>query len=385
MMLGIVNWVFTVADSYSLQGIIRFAGDGERNRKINFISRKLYISLLGLSLLLWAIGALITYFVSTEDLLSLIIYIPLILIVNAPRIYLIKIFMREMRYEHITICNLLLYGIFVALLGWDISVYGSIGAERMLAYFTIGTLASSVYCILFGYRYSKTEKITDNSFYKEYSLPVSVQSLLNTSIRQLDVVLLGAITGTAAAGVYGLCKHIFKFFEEAGMAAAALFNPAIVRQIAKDKKDAILPLLEKVNAYMFALFAVGLIAIWSGLLDWIMLAVFDNPDIADALEILELMAVAGVFLPLFVLSFIFNAEGEEKKLLSYNLLAAIVAAVVFVIFASTGQVQYFSLGLVAYYAIIAFYTYSYIRKRYGFQFSSVLRLGRDIKGMIDSR
>jgi O-antigen/teichoic acid export membrane protein len=169
------------------------------------------------------------------------------------------------------------------------------------------------------------------------------------------------------------------------MAAAALFNPAIVRQIAKDKKEAILPLIEKVNAYMLSLFAIGLIAIWSGALDWLMLRIFNNTDIADALDILEIMAIAGLFLPLFVLSFIFNAEGEEKKLLSYNFIAATVSVAVFLIFGWMGEARLYALGIVSYYAIIALYTYSYLKKAYRFRLSSVTRLIRDIKGMTKGR
>jgi O-antigen/teichoic acid export membrane protein len=382
--LGIINWLFTIADAYALQGIIRFAGDSDQNRQINTISQNFYIRVLAGGAALYIIYAVLAY-AGLYRFEELSLYIPMILIANAPRIYAIKIFQRELQYMHITICNILLYGIFLGLIVYQLFISGTpVIFGDIIRDFLLATTISAIYCIIFAYSNAKRAVCNDSEFYRKYSVPVIGQSLLNVSVRQLDIVLLGILAPLSVAGVYDLAKKVFKFFEEAGMAAAALFNPAIIRQNNKKDIEGVKVLIEKVYAYMLSMFIAVSLLVWSGGLEKIMKIVFDNPYIIEAMDVLMVLTIGGLFLPLFVLSFIFNAESKEKQLLTYNLIASVASTAIFLVFGLSGNYILYAFGLVTYYAIIGLFTYRYLKARHGFRLGSITRVFRDLKGFISN-
>jgi|GEM_PF-5801309 len=321
------------------------------------------------------------FFTQGEELLATGLYLPLLVILNSPRIYMIKIFLRQAKYASITICNLILYGVFVSGVATALSLDYIVDVYSLLDFFSLGTFLSSLYCLAAGWKYARPKETTNILFYREYSLPVTAQSLLNTSVRQLDIVLLSVFMGSSSVGIYSLSKQVFKFFEEAGMAAASLFNPTFVRQIANKQFKNLKPLLEKVYAYMAWLFVISLVVVWTGLLEWVMIGFFPDKDIESAMNLLSIMSLSGLFLPLFVLSFTFNALGEEKSLLKYNVISSIAAFIVFLIFGNAENLYLYSLGLVTYYSLIAIFTYNFIKKRFDFRLVSITRVFRDISGM----
>ncbi|GAB5466277.1 MAG: hypothetical protein Kapaf2KO_17130 [Candidatus Kapaibacteriales bacterium] len=387
LMIGILNWVFSLVDSYALQGIIRFASDKETNSKVASVALNIFQrSTLFLLVLSIGISSILVFLGVLDGWLLFTFYLAMASIANAPRIFLLKIFQREMDFKNIAIGNLILYATFIGSLIFFGTQGSWISAENMALLFGISAILSSIYSFIFGRKYvdlANGDDKKDN--YRKYSVPVTLQAVCISSVKQLDSIILKLFTGYDTIGFYNLAKSIFKFFEEGAMGAAMLFNPAIVKRYSLGDSYGAKVLIEKVFAYTTIVFIGAIIFIWSGLIEWPLSYLLEGDKLTESVVFLKYLSLSGLFLPLYVLSFAMNANGKEKELLKSMAVASISAFVYFIVSGLFFEEMYYPVGFLVFYGLIGMNTFLYLKSSSDFGLLSIFRIFSDIKGLISNK
>ncbi len=368
------TWILIICDGSALQAIIQFGVKEEDRGRVNLISVVFLVAIsLGLSGLIMFFQAPLAQVFNEPRFTDVAATLPWFVLLTLPRSFGLKLMMRELRMRDVFFTDLMWFGSMAIMTFWMIGNGTFKDYEDMKFISLIGIGCSSVMSVLLSYdmmEFKRSGSIRLGQILA-FGLPQALMMALNNSIRQLDMFLIQPFFGTAAAGVYNSAKMLYRVFETATDAGISLMYPTAVKLLAADKREQIIVVFSKAISLLVMMTVFGVVVLWLGGTE--LIVHFLGAKYVAAASQFNLMLVAALFLPLFILQSVDLALHKVWKLLAIVSTSATVGVGTFLATGYAHSEQYISLGVVTYSLCFALLLVISVRADLHFPLSQLFR------------
>lgn len=386
MLINIHTWLFIVCDGVALQNIIQFGMNKENRAKVNFWSLIALVVISG--------GAAIFFMIFNEALaaiyneprlLDVASMLPLLIVLNIPRMYSIKIIHREQQFNYLFLVNIAMFGTLTLLTVYLINTQDTFTLNDMYFMYIIALSASSITGILITFKHLKfsLKGSVKLKTMLQFSIPNSLSVSMHSMPKYLDVYVLKLFFGSEILGIYQAAKTLFRTFDEATYAANGLVYPTAVRQFEKKNIPALKDLYTKSISFMLMTFAVLIIVLELGLSDFI-INTFLTKRYILSIDYFNMLVLTGFVLPFTLLSPVMLAYGKPKIVLLFVIISTVFSMTVFYLTGYLGWEKWLPAGIFIYYFIFGALNFVYIKRHFGFEFALLFRAIRDTKNFLNS-
>ena len=147
---ALVLTIGTLSDNFSLQSIIRFGSDNSLRPKINALSMISHTGLsMGLALIIFLSKTHLSLLFSEPRLIQVATYLPLLCLLNLPRIMSVKFLLRDTKMKEVFITNSIWFGSMIAVTFYLLSIHEELSLLDMIWITGIGTSLSSLTGLFF--------------------------------------------------------------------------------------------------------------------------------------------------------------------------------------------------------------------------------------------
>ncbi len=374
-------WIFIVSDSFALQSIIQFGAVRENRPKVNLLALFLHAGItLGAAALLFLFKEGIGDLINQPRFDEIALYLPLLAMLFIPRTYCIKFIYREHKMHFLFFVNFAWLGTMTALTVWMLLTKSMLLFEDMVFISYSGAFVSSIAAVVLTFKYLEFSFKGDLSLKKvsSFGLPLMLYNSLQSMPKLLDVYVLGYFFSSSAVGIYSSAKVLFRFFEEALNGAHGLVYPAAVRKVTQENYKELNDLMTKAVSFMVVSFGIIIIMLEIGLSDFIV-RTFLSEKYVPAIDRFNLLALAGVVLPLSVLSSVIVAAGKPGTVLKIVLISIAASGVVFFVSGLSGAESATPLGYMTYIFVSSLLYFVYVNRNFGFKKRDLFRAFGDSK------
>jgi len=377
LLFNLTNWIIVISDAFSLQGLIQFSGAKYDRSEVNYLASVLHYPLtMGISFIIWIFSFELSELFGEAKLADLFVYVPLIVMLSAPRTHALKLILRDMEFHKLFISNLILFGGIGVLTLYSITMSERIDYVSLMYFYIISLAASSVYSVT-----SKVKALTMRRNrgitlrnYLKFSVPVTFQSGLHSLPKLLDIYLIQFFfTNLAIVGIYSTAKNLYRFFDEGLMAANGLIYPVAVKLLGNNDLKSLNNLITKGVSFTLSVFLVITCVIWLGGAE-VAITMFQlGAKYYDSIAYLNIMAIGVLALPFMMMGYIIIASGKQLLLLNYVIISLAIFFIIFIYIGITQQKELIPLGLVSYNISLGFLCFYHVKKTYGFQLKYLFR------------
>ncbi len=387
MLTALQTWIFIVSDGSALQGIIQFGMDKGNRPKVNTISGVLHISVvMGFSVLIALLHSVLATMFNEPRIAQVALWLPVYCLLTIPRSFCLKLLLRDLQMKQIFWVNFSWFGTMSVLTLWLIvngslsnPLTSSIDKFHLLSLIAFtGMLVSSVTAVVlsrgllgFGMRGEVTFKdiIT-------FGLPQAGVSTTHNIVRQLDgFLLLYFFHDAGAVGVYNAAKTLFRVFEVIMDAVTSLVYPTTVRLVSEQRTMELTALLSKAISFTLLFSLIVIIILECGVTNIITLLI---PKFVGTALHLNILILAGLFMPISILGTVFMAYRRTSKLLVITVVSSVIALCVFLSMGCSRNIVFFSLGVVSYSVSLALLELYFVQSILPFSLSQLTRAIPDI-------
>jgi O-antigen/teichoic acid export membrane protein len=384
LLMAIHTWFFIVSDGLALQGVILYGAKGENRRKVNLIGLGLHVAVtLGLSLLTMLLRVPFSEIFSQPRLQTVGLILPLLTLVTIPRAFCLKLLMRDLQMKQIFWMNFVWFAVRIALTAYFIVRLqpGEILTFKNLVIIDLaGMAAGSLAAIALTkglLHFGRDGAISFKEFIK-FGLRQAFVSSLNNAVLLLDVFAVQLFFSTAAVGVYGLAKNLFRGFQQGFDAVASLLYPGAVRLVAENKTDDLKTLISKMLSFTLIPAAIVVIILELGLSKWL-ITTFLPPKYWPAIAQFNVFAFGAILMPFVILSAVLLALNAAPRLTKNAIIASIFG---FLALAVVGYLQIemlIPLGILVYFAFLGFLNFIFVKKELSLPTSVLFRAVSDTR------
>jgi O-antigen/teichoic acid export membrane protein len=216
--------------------------------------------------------------------------------------------------------------------------------------------------------------------YLRYGVPLALATALNSTPRQLDVLVIAAFFGVGVVGVYNPAKNLFRFFEQAFDAVVTLLYPAAVRMYAQNRMEDLQILVTKaVSVTLLPTIAALLILELGGsnVIVWLL-----GEQYSAAVGHFNVLILAAIGMPFALMSSVIAAMGHSTTVVRYSAYSLLAGAVVLFAVCFAGWSWAVGFGLVTNSIVIGVLCIAYVRRSINFPLKTLLRIVADARNAL---
>lgn len=364
------SYIFLIGEGFALQALIKF-GAGTARSDVNRYSLFFFAAIaLFLSLLVFALRNTLVSIFNEPRYTTIASFLPLYVLATIPRLFCLKVLLRDIKLREWFIINALWMGTMSTLTFVFIGAGLFNAFEDMMVISLAGVTTSSIGAVWLARKsliFKKQGQLTLKEFV-QFGVYQSLFNTTNSSIKQLDTLLVGAFFSTHIVGVYGSAKNLFRFFDQAFEGIIAILFPGAVRLIAQQRDEELLKFISKATSFSLAAMCIVVALIYSGIAEHIMTSVLPSSYMAkaaNAVDYLKLISLAALAMPFSVLYTLITAYDRIRLLVVYAIIASTAGILVLVTIGIYQMQQLVPLGFVVYYFILGILCYNFVRKQIG--------------------
>ncbi len=359
LLIGLLTWIFTISDSFSLQSLIQFGMKESSRGKVNLIALCSHIALtLGISLIVFLLRYPLSDLFSEPRILDIAAFLPVLSLAFIPRTYGQKIIYRIQNMFYLFLTNLTFFGVMTVLIFFKISTANFLAFNDLAYIYLTGSIASSLVALVLirkELRFTTTGEIGWRKVYS-FSWKMTVSNLMYSLPRQLDIFFVKIFFSLNEVGLYAAAKSIFRVFDEALAAANGIIYPSAVKLSEQKKLKDFSYLATKALSFLFVFFLFSVVVLNFGLADilfnWLL------PErYVQSLSYFKILLFAAIFLPFQMLFLFIIAKNRLNTILSYYSIGVTVFIVTILFIGFAGLKNLIPLGLVLYYGVMGIIAY----------------------------
>lgn len=386
LLVALNTWIMIVSDGSALTGIIQFGTDVKERRRVNALALLIHVTIVALgALVVLILKEPLSQAFNEPRFLVVATMLPVYLLLTLPRMFCLKLIYREMRMRDLFLIDLVWFGVRTGMTIWALTNDSLNTLEDIIRIDFIGMGASSVVAIwltrkefVFGWN----GEITVGQ-YLRYGIPLAIATALNSTPRQLDVMVVAAYFGVGVVGVYNLAKNLFRFFEQAFDAVQTLVYPAAVRMLVQHRQEDLQILITKAISVTLipSLMAVAILELGASNLIVFVL----GPQYAGAVGHFNILVLAAIGLPFYLMGAVINALGHSTALVKYSAIGLATGMLTLFVLSELGLEWAIGFGLVVNTWVVGILCTMHVRRNVHFPLRSILRAFDDLKHMIANR
>lgn len=329
---ALVLTIGTLSDNFSLQSIIRFGSDNLLRPKINALSMISHTGLsMGLALIIFFSKTYLSLLFSEPRIIQVATYLPLLCLLNLPRIMSVKFLLRDTKMKEVFITNSIWFGSMIAVTFYFLSIHAELSLLDMIWITGIGTSLSSLTGLFFTFSSIDIEipdKDAIHQFYRFGGYQVS-WALPSTIMKQLDLYFVQYFFGATIVGIFQSAKTLFRFFEALIDGIGGLYYPAMVRIHARNDSEAERSLTSKMLSFSILSILVLVIIMNAGIGEWAV-HTFLSTKYSLAFGHFQWLMISAITLPMNTMAIVYIIYDDMPALLFNSIiscLAGITASV----------------------------------------------------------
>jgi len=385
ILIAFHTWIFTISDSFALQSLIQFGMKSENRRKVNFVALLNHsILTLGIASLIYIFRNQILYLFDKPKLENVIYLLPLLTITFIPKAFGQKLIYRDQKMFQLFITNLVFFGVNSIYIIYLIYLKKNLNFQDLALSYIYSSATSSIITI-FLTRKELIFGVVGDIKIKEifmFNWKMTVGSLLYAVPRQMDTIILTAFFNLNIIGIYSAAKTLFRVFDEALNALAALLYPSAVKHVNNNNDYELETLITKtfsVGFFTFFFIYVTLFFGGSGLIE-------DLPIIPDKYKLaINYFNILIISLPVLPFTAIYLINIAKGRIYEYFLITTIGVIAFFITSFIVGFNHYehlISLGLLSFYLTEGIIGFFYSKKLLNIKYSSIFRVFKDVKNYL---
>lgn len=355
LLIALHTWLFTISDSFALQGLIQFGSNNKNKGKVNYYTLIIHIVLtMFVSLSIYLLKNNLSDFFNEKRLIEIGNYLPFLCLAFIPRTYNIKIFYRISNMFYIFITNLFFLGPLSILILFNIYSLKTLTFQNLINYYLISSVLSSVISTWLVRKHMFFSRIGDIniSVLLKFGWQMTIANLIYSIPRQLDVFFIQYFTNQLnIVGLYAAAKNIFRVFDEALGAANGIVYPSIIRQIEKQKENELLDIIKKSVSFIFIAFTIITIFLLSGVSNIIFSYILPIKYL-PSLDYFNILMYSAPFLAFHIIYSLIIAQKRLKSIILYYSIGVIFFAFSFLFLGKSNMINYAPVPLVIYYIIL---------------------------------
>lgn len=379
LLVSVNTWIMIVSDGSALQGIIQFGSQQEHRRRVNAVAMMLYLGIVTVAVI---VAGIVAVAFQARWASTVVPMLPVYCLLTMPRMFCMKLLYRDMRMRDVFVADLVWFSVRTLMTVWALRQGSLATFDDILIIDLAGMAASSAIAMLLTrkeLRFSLAGGITFRE-YLRFGVPLALATGLNSTPRQLDVVVIEAFFGAAVVGVYNSAKNLYRAFEQAFDAAVTLLYPAAVRVSTQGRMGDLQVLSTKAISFtMFPVIAAVLVLELGGSS---LIVPLLGKKYAAAVGHFNVLCLSALAMPFMLMSSVMAAMGHSRSIVRFSLIGLIVATAVLVLVGVVGAESWIGLGLVANSAILGYLCSSWVRREVDFPWTMTLRAVTDVQSAV---
>ncbi len=385
LLVGLNTWIMIVSDGSALQGVIQFGTQAPERGRVNAMAVTIHATI--------SLGAAFVVFLLRDPLAEVVdprfvevaTLLPLYALLTLPRMFCLKLIYREMRMKELFATDLIWFGVRTAMTVWMLSEGRLNTLSDIVLIDFVGMAASSLAAIVLSWRYMEFSwrgTITLKE-YLRFGVPLAVATALNSTPRQLDVMVIAAFFGVGVVGVYNPAKNLFRFFEQAFDAVVTLLYPAAVRMYSQHRMEDLQVLITKAISVTLipAIIAVVILELGaSNVIVWLL-----GEQYAGAVVHFNVLILGALGMPFWLMGSVIAAMGHSTIVVRYSAVGLILSLGTLFIVGATGLEWAIGLGMVVNWFVVGALCTAYVRRSVHFPLNAMFRAVDDVKHAIVRR
>lgn len=379
-------WILVISDGFALMNIIQFGAKEINRAKVNTIALIIHVALtLSASLILFALNEPLADIFSEPRMKEVLSYLPILVLFNIPRTYCMKFIYRDRVFKKLFFIDLVLFGTMMLATVIIIFFKGHLSFIDMVYIYFCGTFFGSVAAIILTYKnlvFSLKGDIKAITLIK-FGIPLTLYNTLHSIPRNLDYFVVQYFFSTATVGIYSSAKQLFRFFEEAMIAANSMVYPVAVDQLNRNDKKGLNDLMTKSISFMFFIFLALILFFELGFAK-IVIDMLLPVKYAYALGHFNILILSSIFLPFLMLGSVITASGKPKIVLLFVAISVVVWITSFLIIGYIGNPEYISIAMLLYLLTLGLLILIYSSSKFNIKPIELFRAFKDTKNFIYS-
>lgn len=380
LLVALNTWIMLISDGSALNGLIQFGTEPAERKRVNAIGLVIHSTVLAVSsLLIVALQQPLSELFREQQFVKVATMLPLYCLLTLPRMYCLKLIFREMRMRDLFIIDLVWFGVRTIMTAWAINTDSLHTLEDIIRIDFVGMGASSLAALYFTrqeLRFSWRGSITIRD-YLRYGIPMALAGALNSTPRQLDVLIIAAFFGVSVVGVYNLAKNLYRFFEQAFDAVVSLLYPASVRMVTQHRIDDLQVLVTKAISVTLIPTVMALVILELGGSSLIVPLL--GEQYLASVSHFNILILAALGMPFTLMSSIIQAMGHSTAVVKFSAIGLIAGISTLFIVSVLGLQNYIGLGLVVNSIVVGALCTAYVRKSVHFPLKALMRTFQDVR------
>ena len=382
LLVGLNTWIMIVSDGSALQGVIQFGTEEKERGRVNAIGLAIHTVI--------SMGAAAVVFLFRDPLATVVderfvevaTLLPLYAVLTLPRMFCLKLIYREMATRNLFVVDFVWFGVRTGLTIWMLSTNSLNTLSDIVIIDFVGMAASSIASILFTWRDLEFGWKGDTSLkeYLKFGLPLAFATALNSTPRQLDVLIIASFFGVGVVGVYNPAKNLFRFFEQAFDAVTTLLYPAAVRMYSQNRMDDLKLLVTKAISITLIPSILAIIVLELGasnVIVWLL-----GEQYAPAVGHFNVLILGALGMPFLLMASIIAAMGHSTVVVRYSAIGLVFGLVTLFGVGYAGWEGAIGLGIVVNALVVGVLCTNYVRRTVYFPWSDLLRAFTDVREAI---
>lgn len=386
LLVALNTWIMIVSDGSALTGIIQFGTEESERRRVNTLAMVIHGLIVGVAaLVVFVLQDPLSSVFREPRFVTVATMLPLYCLLTLPRMFSLKLIYREMRMRDLFVIDLVWFGVRTVMTIWALSNNSLKTLEDIILIDFAGMGASSLAAVWFTRKemvFGWKGRISVKE-YLRYGVPLAIATALNSTPRQLDVLVIAAYFGVGVVGVYNPAKNLFRFFEQAFDAVQTLLYPAAVRMMVQDRREDLQILITKAISVTLIPTIIAVVILELGGSQIIVPLL--GEQYAGAVGHFNILILAAIGMPFLLMSSVINAMGHSTTVVKFSAIGLIVGMTTLFGISVAGWEWAIGLGLVVNSLVVGVLCTLYVRRAIHFPLRSVLRAFDDLKHMIANR
>jgi O-antigen/teichoic acid export membrane protein len=380
LLVALNTWIMLISDGSALNGLIQFGTDPSERKRVNAMGLVIHATVLAFSsLTILVLQQPLSDLFREQQFVKVAMMLPLYCLLTLPRMFCLKLIYREMRMRDLFVIDLIWFGVRTIMTAWAISTDSLHTLEDIIQIDFVGMGASSLAALFFTrkeLRFNWRGSITFRD-YLRYGIPMAVAGALNSTPRQLDVLVIAAFFGVGVVGVYNLAKNLYRFFEQAFDAVVSLLYPASVRMITQHRTEDLQILVTKAISVTLIPTVIALVILELGGSSLIVPLLGEK--YAASVGHFNILILAALGMPFTLMSSIIQAMGHSTVVVKFSAIGLVVGMSTLFVASFLGLQNYIGLGLVANSVVVGALCTAYVRKSVHFPLKALMRTVQDVR------
>ncbi len=385
LLVALNTWIMIVSDGSALAGIIQFGTTESERPRLNALAMSIHLVIVSLgALFIFLFQSPLTDLFHEPRFVTVATMLPVYCALTIPRMFCLKLIYREMRMRDLFVVDLVWFGVRTAMTFHALANDQLNTLDDIIRIDFAGMGASSIAALLFTRRdlVFGWKGLTTLGQYLRYGVPLALATALNSTPRQLDVLVIAAFFGVGVVGVYNPAKNLYRFFFFSFDAVVTLLYPAAVRMYAQQRTEDLQLLVTKaISATLLpTIIAIAVLEFGgSSIIVWLL-----GDQYAQAAGHFNVLILAALGMPFAMMSSIIAAMGHSVMVVRFSAYGLVAGLLVLFSVSYAGLEWAIGLGLVVNTLVVGFFCTAYVRQSIHFPFRSLLRVVTDARVAIGS-